>query len=462
MTLHADTDASPQPPPNGESLDAGTGGHQPPGLFGVVALPGLAVWRRWPVAASLLFAAGVTAPFYATILLVQNRRDLVGLLSRPNVLRGLALVAVAGIASRIVAVWLTADRLEDIEEQRRMRVWGSLAVMVLAAPTALGVLRMEQARSVVTEVFQQSPTAGVVTLPETVSDPYEGEFETVLLLGSDEGDDRVGIRTDTMLLAIIHKASGRASLVSVPRNLVSAKFPPGSPLAELYPNGFDDMLNAVYITVENDEELVDAYETPEAKAGIRALMETISYTMGIPIDDYVLVNSCAFVGVVDAIGGIIIDIDKELPMPAKMRCSNYRLTPTIGPGETYMDGTKALGYVRSRMADSDYDRMERQRILLETIASEIGFDDILEQFGDLTKAMKDNVQTSMTLEEARTMLSIMQNGDGTLGSVGIAPPLFHPSEPDFDLLQAIVHDIRRSLAEGTPLTIAATTTTTVG
>src|SRR5205085_6603236 len=108
---------------------------------------------------------------------------------------------------------------------------------------------------------------------------------------------------------------------------------------------------AVYEVVDTDPELKAAYTRDGTEPGINALMEGLSYSLGITIDDYVMVNSCAFVRVVDAIGGVTITLDKALPMPAMLRCSNYRLPKSIGPGDVFMDGTKALGYVRSRKAD---------------------------------------------------------------------------------------------------------------
>ena len=358
----------------------------------MVAFPGLAVWRRWPVAGSLLFSAGVIAPCFALILVLQHRDDPVGLFTRPNVLRGLVLVALAAITTRIVAVWLTADRVRDPQTQRHFRVVGSAVVAGLALPTVLLVVRMEEARAVVKEVFQESADAGAVSVGPDV-DPLAGEFHTVLLMGSDEGADRVGLRTDTMILALVDQASGRAALVSIPRNLTHLQFPAGSLLAERYPNGYKDdeggFINALYNTVDNDEALTAAYGKGSNEAGVQALMEGLSFSLGITIDDYALINSCGFVRVVDAIGGITIDIDRELPMPSKLKCSNYRLTPTIGPGETFMDGTKALGYVRSRLGDSDYQRMDRQRLLLQTIADEVGIDDLLLRFGELAAAVAD-------------------------------------------------------------------------
>jgi anionic cell wall polymer biosynthesis LytR-Cps2A-Psr (LCP) family protein len=156
------------------------------------------------------------------------------------------------------------------------------------------------------------------------------------------------------------------------------------------------------------------------------------------------------VKVVDAIGGVTIDLDKELPMPSKLRCSNYRLPLTIGPGETYMDGTKALGYVRSRLADSDYQRMERQRTLLETIANDIGIDDLLTNFGELADAVREDVRTSMTVVEARNLLALLQADDGDLESVGLVPPIVDPGNPDYEQLKAYMQDLRQRIAAGQP------------
>ena len=439
-----------------------------PGLLGIVALPGLAIWRRWPIAAALLFIAGVMAPAFALMLIIQHLDDPVALFALPNVLRGLVLVAVAAITSRIVAVWLTSDRIRDPTAQRRLRLVGSAVVAALAVPTVLAVVRMEEARAVVQAVFQQSSGSAVGSVSKDI-DPLSEEFHTVLLMGSDEGDDRLGLRTDTMIIALVHQASGRAALVSVPRNLQRLQFPPGTPLAKRYPNGFEDseggLVNSLYITVDNDKELKAAYGTGAAEAGVHALIEGLSFSLGITLDDYALINSCGFVKVVDAVGGITIDIDKELPMPSKLRCSNYRLTPTIGPGETYMDGTKALGYVRSRTGDSDYQRMDRQRLLLQTIADEVGIGDLLLRFSELADAVKDNVRTSMSVEEARSLLASLQNGDQKFDSVGLAPPLVEPANPDYVAIKALMQTIRTALSNGPPLDLptdesAATTDTT--
>lgn len=433
----------------------------PPGLLGVVVLPGVALWKRTPVVGALLVIAGIIAPAFALLMMLQNRDDLVGLFTRPNVLRGLGLVAIAGITSRLVAVWLTADRLRDPFEQRRMRNIGSLAVLALAIPTTVAVLRMEQARTVVTAVFQDSADAGAVSVAPAV-DPLAGQFHTVLLVGSDEGADRLGLRTDSMILAMVHEDTGRVALVSVPRNLTELHFAPGSALDARYPDGYEDdeggLINALYGHVQNDTELEEAYSRDGLEPGMLALMEGLSTSLGITVDDYLHVNSCGFVKVVDALGGVTVDLETELPMPGRLLCSNYHLTPTIGPGETYMDGTKALGYVRSRAGDSDYQRMERQRILIQTIVDKIGIDDLLLRFDTLVDAIADNVFMSMTVTEARTLLATLQDSDAEIESIGLTPPLAEPGDPDYVEIKALMQTIRQSVAAGTPLDLPTDTT----
>jgi LCP family protein required for cell wall assembly len=420
-------------------------------VAGVVLLPGLALLRKWPVVGTLLLVAGVLAPFFALWLTWDYRDHPLDLFSRTDVLRGMVVVAIAAGASRLIAVWLTAGQVSNDHHRARLQRHGTVAVLVMMMPLMLVSWRTEQARGVVDDVFADSPGKGAVQA--AVSDPLAGEFETVLLLGGDEGRNRVGLRTDTMILAMIHRASGRTTLVSIPRNLQNLQFPPGTTLAERFPTGFDDLANALYPDVAADAELTEQLGGDDSPIppGIRALMQGISYSFGVTLDDYLMINMCGFVSVVDAIGGVTIDVEGELPMPGGVSCSNYRLEPTIGPGPVYMDGTKALGYVRSRAADSDYQRMERQRVLLTTIIDEIGLSDLILNFGGLARAARDNVRTSMTEQEALRLLEALSGSASAINSIGLVPPTLEPDDPDFDAARRLVQDERQRLATGGPL-----------
>ncbi len=106
-----------------------------------------------------------------------------------------------------------------------------------------------------------------------------------------------------------------------------------------------------------------------------ALAEAIGYSLDVEIDDYALVNMQGFLEVIDAIGGVDIDIDQALPMPGTIPGAKHPLPDTLGPGLMHLDGTLAIAYVRSRSADSDYQRMGRQRQLLSALGSQVSTTD---------------------------------------------------------------------------------------
>src|SRR5690606_24656719 len=141
--------------------------------------------------------------------------------------------------------------------------------------------------------------------------------------------------------------------------------PPESAMGATYPDGFDDLANAVYPIVQSRRELRAAYDVlPGIDPGVVALAEALGYSLDTTIDDFVLVDMQAFVTLVDAIGGVTVEVPKEVPMPGNIPGAPTQYPDTIGPGVIHMDGSTALGYVRSRKADSDYHRAGRQRSVL--------------------------------------------------------------------------------------------------
>jgi polyisoprenyl-teichoic acid--peptidoglycan teichoic acid transferase len=415
-----------------------------PTTLGAMAVPGLSLLRTAPAAGVVLFALGVVLPAAVLGALLAFRGEPSAIVEYPRLVRLLSGALVGLVVSRLAAVWLTSQHVEPTR-RTPMRRNGTIAVALLMVPVLFVAVRVEQTRAVVDEVFAPSgEQAAVVAQNDVLSD----QFHTVLLIGGDEGRGRVGLRTDTMILAMIHRPTGHTALISIPRNLEEFSFRPGSALDKRYPDGFDDLLNAVYITVDADDSLQKAYGRSGLDAGSVALMETVSESMGVSIDDYALINMAGFVKLVDAVGGLTIELPYELPMPGQPPGSYYRVPKTIGPGEVYMDGTLALGYVRSRAADSDYERMDRQRLLMQKISEKIGISDVFTSFGDLADAIGQNVRTSMTIDETKTLIGALQASDHALDSIGLVPPLVEPDEPDWDAVNAIVLDTRSSLADG--------------
>jgi len=178
----------------------------------------------------------------------------------------------------------------------------------VAAPFAFGARTAYVQYALLNDIF--SAPVVPLTPPKTTAGtppgfgPSHGIFAgkqrvNVLLLGGDGGKDRTGVRTDSMILASIDTITGSTVLISLPRNMMAAPFLPGTPMAKRYPNGFDDMLNAVYRYGTEHPEVMPGTKFP----GGELIKQSFAYTIGQNIDYFVLVNLAGFEDLVNAIGG---------------------------------------------------------------------------------------------------------------------------------------------------------------
>ncbi|WP_225978651.1 LCP family protein [Gandjariella thermophila] len=178
--------------------------------------------------------------------------------------------------------------------------------------------------------------------------PAAGAGTNWLLVGSDSRQglsasqeaqlstgDADGGRTDTMMLMHIPSGSGKPTLVSLPRD----SYVP-------IPGHGRNKLNAAF-----------------AFGGPQLLTRTVEEATGLRIDHYAEIGFEGFVGVVDAVGGVNICVDQPLKDPAAGL--------NLSPGCQDLNGTQALGYVRTRhlYARQDLDRIQHQREFLSALLS---------------------------------------------------------------------------------------------
>lgn len=415
-----------------------------------VVAPGATTARRLRVLGWLLVLLGVVLPLALAIWMVLERDSLVGLvLSERFLVLGMT-AAVAAVLSRLVAVTEVTVALR--RSGRRAgggSVFAYVLVLAMAVPVGWGVVRAEQARDLVNEVFSGGSSEPLFA----AADPsFAGQtgITNVLLLGGDDGPGRWGLRTDSMILVSIDKASGRTALISVPRNLSRLQFPPGSPMAARYPNGFDDIANAIYPRVTTSSDLMAQYDRNGLQPEAIALAEGIGYSLGIPIHDYVLVNMQGFLELIDAVGGVTVEVGGVIPLPPSLPGFKYQVPESIGPGVIDMDGTLAIAYARARYTDSDYQRMQRQRQLLSALSQQVSVTEAARRFPSIAPALSDMLRTSLTPGEFADLVSAL-GGDGTVTeSVGLAPPLIQPGRPDYDEIKRIVADVQRAIVTGEP------------
>lgn len=260
--------------------------------------------------------------------------------------------------------------------------------------------------------------------------PWEGRPRiNVLLLGGDGGKDRVGVRTDTMVVASIDTRTGDTVLFSLPRNMLNAPVP--EQMQDDFPTGhFTDMLNAVYVWGAHHPK-----EFPKASdPGAQATQGVIEEILGLEIDYYALVNLNAFTEIINAIGGITVYVEKDLPIGPKGAPTGW-----VRKGKRHLAGEKALWYARSRAADSDYERIKRQRCVLGAIAKQADPPTVLKGFQKIAAATKKNVRTDIPNDDLPALLKLGEKAKSAeITSLPFIPPLVNTGAPDYPRIRAQV------------------------
>jgi LCP family protein required for cell wall assembly len=249
----------------------------------------------------------------------------------------------------------------------------------------------------------------------------DGRFD-LLLLGSDAGRDRWSRRMDVMLLVEIDVATGKVAMIGLPRNLYNAPFPPGPAHDAVACGCFKDLLNALY--VEATVRHPDLWPGTGAVAGIGAVRSVVSEITGRPVDAVVVADLWGMIKVVDAMGGIDINVpsavyDSSYPDPVYGRIELY-----IKAGKQHFDGRLALAYARSRHMDSDYGRMARQQTLLLAVRDQMGPQTILNA-PDLFNAAKGFTWTDLPRDSLPNLVELFgKAAHATVKQLRIVPPTY--------------------------------------
>ncbi len=413
-----------------------------------ILLPGTAALRRSIVKGGLLLIVGVVLPVIIAVRTYTQRGDLIGLALDPTFLLYVAGLGLAAVFARLAAIAEIANAHRSSKSIGARTAVATMLVLVLGSPVLWAAYQANQARAVVSNVFASGDGESLF-VPADGSDVDRDSVKTILLLGGDAGPGRWGLRTDTMILVTIDEPSGRTALISIPRNLTRVQFPPGSPLAATFPNGFDDLANAIFPYVSTHPDLMEHYGATGLQGEAVALSEALGYSLDVEIDDYALVNMQGFTEVIDAVGGVTLELGETVPLPPSLP-GERPLPATIGPGFVDMDGAMAISYVRSRSADSDYQRMGRQRQLLAALGSQVTATEALTGFVQVTGVLDDSMRTSLSSNEFSNLLDRLGDNNAIQESVGLIPPLIEPGSPDYAVIRQIVDAVQAAVVAGVP------------
>ncbi len=383
------------------------------------------------IALAVLFVVLLLVPF--------TRAFALGLYANPitlTVLRWASLALGLGWAALFVNAWRIAN-------PAALSAAGRVIVPALAFTLALAVGWGSWTLSNAFEA--QSRLVGNVFGGGGKAETSSGRYN-VLLLGGDAGAGREGLRPDTLIVASIDADTGRTVLFSLPRNLQRAPFPESSPLHKLYPNGYwcqDEscMLNAVYTLAMNHKKLFPGVKNP----GVQTTKDVVGNILGLDINYYALVDLKGFEALIDAVGGINLDVGRKVPIGGGTDLKTgrkYPITGYIGPGKNlHLDGHDALWFARSREGSTDYERMARQKCVLNAMVKQLNPTTVLTKFQEIAKAGEEIVSTDVPTSQLGTLLDLAAKGRSLpLSSVSFAPPLIQPAKPDFPRMRQITAD----------------------
>jgi LCP family protein required for cell wall assembly len=279
----------------------------------------------------------------------------------------------------------------------------------------------------------------------TVTGAHDGRFN-VLLVGGDSGAGRWGLRTDSMTVASIDAETGRTVLIGLPRNMTNFPFAPGSRMAKYWPKGFncgypDCELNGVNTWVGDHLDKFKGVKDP----GMTATISAIEGITGLKINYWAMVNLQGFKDLVDAVGGVTLNVRQPIPVGGL----GDDVVGYIKPGVRKLDGHDTLWYARAREGSDDYSRMARQKCVMNAMLQQVSPQVAVRNFEKIAKASSAMISTDIPASEVDRFISLALSAKSQkIATLSLVPPLVNTADPDIDLIQRKVAEAV-ARAEGT-------------
>ncbi|TCC27470.1 LCP family protein [Kribbella speibonae] len=381
----------------------------------------------WRVVAGL-----VAIVIFFVILGLIWRSGTINILARPGTLRIVQVLLIL-LAIGWAALFVDAYRLGQplmLERNHRLMtsIMDGVLIFVVVGALIYASVIVNTQRDFVASVFGNGQK----------SKADKGRYN-VLLMGGDSGADRIGTRPDSMTVASIDADTGRTVLIGLPRNLAKVPFPAGTAMAKQFPEGFkwkdcgsECLLNAVYTYAVNHKNLFPG----DANPGETATMQAVEAVTGLKLNYYVLIDLAGFRDLLNAVGGITLDIGKRVPIGG----GSSPIKGYIEAGKNqHLDGYHALWFARSRAESSDYERMARQKCVMSAMLNQLSPQTVLTKFQGIASASKQVVKTNIPAGELGTFTDLALDAKKLpVSSFSAVPPLIHTGNPDFALIRTKV------------------------
>lgn len=289
----------------------------------------------------------------AVALLVLNLASpsmLIARLIEPSALQAVLILNVLVLVWRLIAVsHAFLDRRYPSKPGRAGLVAAGLVIVFTIAPHAVANVWGQTAATAFDKIFQ--PGVSAANGQPRATPPPLTERVNVLVVGIDKTPWRTATLTDTMMVVSLDPVGHTVSMLSIPRDLVNVPLGNGS--------NFGPKLNSLMGYANRHPK-----EFPDG--GMASLEKAVGALLGIPIHYYAQMDFVGFVKMVDAVGGVDIDVDHAFNDPLYDGYGWGKKGYSISAGPHHFDGYEALAYARSRQAvgESDFKRAERQQEVL--------------------------------------------------------------------------------------------------
>ena len=267
-------------------------------------------------------------------------------------------------------------------------------------------------------------------LPNATIPPWDGtERLNILLIGSDQRPREGTYNTDTLIVVSIDPGTRQVAMFSLPRDTVDVPMPSG-PLRGAFGSVYTRKINAFFTSVRNRADLVPG---TDATRGYNGLKLVLGELYGLDIKYFVEVNFDGFKQVVDALGGVTINV--QIPVTDESYPSDTgRLARVFIPsGIQHMTGAEALVYARSRHSgQGDFDRGARQQRVLTSIREQADVANLVPRIPELVDAVKATVRTDIPQGELAKLAGLA----GSVDTKNIRSYVFTPSRYQTEFLRS--------------------------
>jgi LCP family protein required for cell wall assembly len=294
-----------------------------------------------------------------------------------------------------------------------------------------------------TDVVPTPATTAVGTpVPSVSIPPWNGTDRlNVLLIGADEQGG--GHNTDTLIVLSIDPATNQVAMFQLPRDTVDVPIPEG-PARSVYGRVYAGKINSWYVAVRNR---ADWYPGTDQTRGYNGLKAVLGELYGIELKYFVEVNFEGFQQIVDALGGVTINVQVPVVDDAYPAGGGALQRVYIASGMQRMTGAEALVYARSRHGSTDFDRGARQQRVLLSLRQQTDIAGILPRIDQLASALSASVRTDIPRELLPQLLGLAaQVNTPDVQSYIFTPPFYQTeirSDPNHNGQYVIIPKLDR-------------------